>query len=307
MRRTVVASAGAISTREGRVCLPGRSSLPRMPTTRRRRYLSRAFPAWSTCARPIPQGWRRIWEKREWAASSSITGLAWLPAASYWLLAFGRWHLARIVDPSSHSRAIILVFLPKLSAQGWLFIQNDESKEPEPHHQSVLEKRDAAEQQSLTEDQRDYGHIHGVAHVPIESGDDQMLRRGDRRRRPQALDGEAGEGIEQHGQPRGDHQTAHDAQRKKAEQRQSQAPAGEGPGNIGGESPRSDRQKDRRAEQSQSTLHGSQRTTILRIANINALRRRCPRPWPRSPRHNLPDSDAGHPRSRRHSAFCVPH
>jgi hypothetical protein len=32
-----------------------------------------------------------------------------------------------------------------------------------------------------------------------------------------------------------------------------------------------------------------------RIANINALRRRCPRPWPRSPRHNLPDSDAGHP------------
>src|SRR4029077_6528083 len=112
-------------------------------------------------------------------------------------------------------------------------------------------------------------------------------------RRPQALDGEAGEGIEQHGQPRGDHQTAHDAQRKKAEQRQSQAPAGEGPGNIGGESPRSDHQKDRRAEQSQSTLHGSQRTTILRIANINALRRRCPRPWPRSPRHNLPDSDTG--------------
>jgi hypothetical protein len=40
---------------------------------------------------------------------------------------------------------------------------------------------------------------------------------------------------------------------------------------------------------------------LPRIANINALRRRCPRPWPRSPRHNLPDSDAGHPRSRRHS------
>jgi len=43
----------------------------------------------------------------------------------------------------------------------------------------------------------------------------------------------------------------------------------------------------------------------MRIANINALRRRCPRPWPRSPRHNLPDLDAGHPRSRRHSFnFC---
>jgi len=41
--------------------------------------------------------------------------------------------------------------------------------------------------------------------------------------------------------------------------------------------------------------------SVWRIANINALRRRCPRPWPRSPRHNRPDSDAGHPRSRRHS------
>ena len=43
--------------------------------------------------------------------------------------------------------------------------------------------------------------------------------------------------------------------------------------------------------------------SVWRIANINALRRRCPRPWPRSPRHNLPDSGAGHPRSRRHSGL----
>src|SRR6266853_1073108 len=38
-----------------------------------------------------------------------------------------------------------------------------------------------------------------------------------------------------------------------------------------------------------------------RIGNINALRGRASHAWPPSPRHKVPDSDAGHPRSRRHS------
>jgi len=36
-------------------------------------------------------------------------------------------------------------------------------------------------------------------------------------------------------------------------------------------------------------------------ANMSALWRRSPRPWPPSPQHNPPDSDAGRPRSRCHS------
>jgi hypothetical protein len=35
--------------------------------------------------------------------------------------------------------------------------------------------------------------------------------------------------------------------------------------------------------------------------NMNDIRRRSPLPWPPSPRHKLPDADAGRPRSRCHS------
>src|SRR6266481_1164395 len=38
-----------------------------------------------------------------------------------------------------------------------------------------------------------------------------------------------------------------------------------------------------------------------RIANTSPLRRRSPRPWARSPRHKLPYSDTGRPRSRCHN------
>jgi hypothetical protein len=40
----------------------------------------------------------------------------------------------------------------------------------------------------------------------------------------------------------------------------------------------------------------------LRVGNIRTLRRREPPPWPPSLKRNLPDSDAGRPRSPCHSA-----
>src|SRR4030095_14771863 len=43
-----------------------------------------------------------------------------------------------------------------------------------------------------------------------------------------------------------------------------------------------------------------------RKANINALRPRPPGPWASSPQRNLPDSDAGRPRSPCHSAHEWP-
>ena len=45
-----------------------------------------------------------------------------------------------------------------------------------------------------------------------------------------------------------------------------------------------------------------ERLQLLRIANINALRQRASHAWPPTPEHNLPNSDAGRPRSQCHSA-----
>src|SRR5262245_29873409 len=85
-------------------------------------------------------------------------------------------------DPSAHASAVVCILLAEFSAQSWLFIKQDESKEPKPHHQSVFEDRHAAEKQSLAEDQREDCHINGVAHVAVEAAHDQMLRWRNRRR-----------------------------------------------------------------------------------------------------------------------------
>src|SRR5215471_2835469 len=158
-------------------------------------------------------------------------------------------------DPTRDVGAEVIILFAELAAQRRLFIKKAKGKKTEPYDYSVTEQPGVAEEESLAEDHRQHSHVHGVAHVTIEPGHDQMLGRRDGRRRPQALDREAGERIEQDRQPGGDHQPAQHAERKKAERRRSQSPAGDRPGNVDSEGPGSDYQKDSRAEKCRGALH----------------------------------------------------
>jgi hypothetical protein len=124
---------------------------------------------------------------------------------------------------SSYSRA-------ELSRESGLFIENNKGKKCQPNKQSVPQQRDAAEEQSLAEDQQRHGHIHGIADPAIEPGNDQVLRGSDRCGRPRSLKCETDEGIEQDGKTTHDHQSPEDAQGENAEQRRSEAPASNCPG-----------------------------------------------------------------------------
>src|SRR5262249_7027767 len=158
------------------------------------------------CAKPILRASKPIWEKTVWRDSWNITGATPMLSAS------------KVWDPSWDSRAIVLVFLPKFGAQCWLFIKEHEAKKCQPDHEPVFKKRDASAKQSLSQDQRQQCHVHGISHVAIKPGDDQVLGRRNGRRCPQALDGEAREGIEEDGQAREDYQPSQNPKWEKAKQ-----------------------------------------------------------------------------------------
>src|SRR5262252_7936446 len=120
-------------------------------------------------------------------------------------------------QPAPDISAEFFVFVAELSAESWLFVGQNENVEAQPDNHAVLEHADAAEEQSLPEDQRDNGHVHRIAYVPVETGDNQMLRRSDRCRRAQALNGKARERIEQNGKAQGDQPRSDRAKRKEAE------------------------------------------------------------------------------------------
>ncbi len=60
------------------------------------------------------------------------------------------------------------------------------------------------------------------------------------------------------------------------------------------------------ASQGQSASELISKRIAKRIANTSTLQRRSLRRWALSPRHKLPDSNTGRPRSRCHSAEPSP-
>ncbi len=101
--------------------------------------------------------------------------------------------------PAADIGAELVIFRAELVAQRWFFVAENEKMESQPDHQAVLQHADVSEKQTLAKNQRGYSDVHGVAHVTIQAGDHQMLRRGDRRGRTQALQREPRERIQQGG------------------------------------------------------------------------------------------------------------
>ena len=108
---------------------------------------------------------------------------------------------------------------------------------------TVLEHLDAAEEQSLAEDQRRNRHVHGIAHVAIQPADHQMLWRRDGRRCPQALKGEAGEGVKQQREAGADQQRTEHAKGRETQQRRRHMPSVNPVGDKDGQRPRRNHQK----------------------------------------------------------------
>src|SRR5579872_5808661 len=102
-------------------------------------------------------------------------------------------------NPAWDVGAEFLIFFPEFAAQHRLFIKKHKSKKPPPDNESVLQQRNASEEQSLAEDQRRDGNIHGVAHVAIQSGNHEAPRGSNGRRRAQPLNRETRKGIQQDG------------------------------------------------------------------------------------------------------------
>src|ERR1700674_5506046 len=85
----------------------------------------------------------------------------------------------------------ILVLGPKLLSKHRLLVREDKGVEGEPHEPAVRHETPVAEQDRLAQNDGDYGNVYGIAHVAIQTRHHKVLRRCDRRRRAEPLQGKA--------------------------------------------------------------------------------------------------------------------
>lgn len=95
----------------------------------------------------------------------------------------------------------------------------------EPREEAVFENTQVAKYQGLAQHDRYHREIHGVAHVAIEAADHEALGGKYGGGCAHFLKGEAGEGLEQDCEGRGDPDQAYDTQRGKAWERGIGAPS----------------------------------------------------------------------------------
>src|SRR5215216_2848440 len=107
---------------------------------------------------------------------------------------------AQAGPPGGHRASVGLVVRPEPAGEGGFLVPADECCGDQPEGCSVHQQTELAQEQPLTDDGRQYGHIHGVADIAIQPADDQALRRGDRRWCPEAFYDETYERLNQHDQ-----------------------------------------------------------------------------------------------------------
>ena len=73
--------------------------------------------------------------------------------------------------------------------------------EGEPHEPAVSHETRVAEQDRLAQNDGDDGNVHGIAHVAIEAGNDEVLGRGDRRRRAEPCSAKRANELTSPGKP----------------------------------------------------------------------------------------------------------
>lgn len=102
--------------------------------------------------------------------------------------------------------------------------------EREPYGQPILQNAKVAKQQRLAQNDRNYGNVHGITHVAIEAGDDQMACRKNRSRRAQALQSEADKRIQQPWKADENQKHPYNPKRVEVEERSLHPPVREPPG-----------------------------------------------------------------------------
>ncbi len=111
----------------------------------------------------------------------------------------GCWGLlaGKAGDPAGDVAAVGFVGGSKGCTQGWFFVGEDEDVGDQPDQGGVAEQMHICKQESLAEDGGYDGYVHGIADVAIQSGDDEVARWKNWSGGAQALECEAGEGIEE--------------------------------------------------------------------------------------------------------------
>src|SRR5215813_981188 len=102
--------------------------------------------------------------------------------------------------PAGYLLAVGLVLCAKALSHRWLLPPVNESGYERNDYEQVDEQHRPGEQQCLSDDGHEVGHVHGVAHVPVRTAGHHLARRRwiGRERRPDALDGEPHEGRDIH-------------------------------------------------------------------------------------------------------------
>src|SRR5215216_7333656 len=97
--------------------------------------------------------------------------------------------------PGGHRTPVGLVVRAKPAPKGGFLVPAHECSKGQPEGCSVQQQTELAQEQRLTDDGCQYGHIHGVAHIAIQPADDQSLRGGDRCRCTEAFHHETYKGL----------------------------------------------------------------------------------------------------------------
>src|SRR5580704_13366843 len=87
------------------------------------------------------------------------------------------------------------VLRSKTCPEGWLFVNQHKPVKQQPDKPAVFQHRDISENQALTEDCDHHRHVHWISNITIQTGNNQMAGRKDRRRRAQALECESDKRI----------------------------------------------------------------------------------------------------------------
>jgi hypothetical protein len=102
----------------------------------------------------------------------------------------------------------------------------DERDDGEADDCGVGEEDGLPERQALPDDRGRYREVHGVAHVAVETADDEMSCRCDRRRRPVPFEHEARKRMCEREAADRDQRCAHDSHRRPVRERLSRLPPG---------------------------------------------------------------------------------
>jgi hypothetical protein len=141
----------------------------------------------------------------------------------------------RAGDPASHVRLELPVFVAERVTERGFLVGDHEEVEAEPDDGAVFQDGGAAEDEALPYDECHDADVHRVSDVAIEAGDDEVARRCDRRWCAEALEGEAGEGVEEGWEAEEEAQGAEQAEWGESEEWGRHVPVAEGPGDPDGE------------------------------------------------------------------------